>query len=80
MADFSVSLTSIQEIKQFVDAAAHCPCEVDVRSGKDVVNARSIMGLFSLDLSHPLQVAVQGTPEQQERFRSGVAPFVLQGT
>ena len=34
MSTFFVSLASIDDVKQFVDAATRCPCEVDVRSGR----------------------------------------------
>ena len=58
MSTFFVSLASIDDVKQFVDAATRCPCEVDVRSGRYLVNAKSIMGLFSLELSKPVEVEV----------------------
>ncbi len=76
MADFSVSLTSVDQVKQFVDAACRCSCEVDVSSGRYVVNAKSIMGLFSLDLSQPVGVSVRGAPEDKEAFRTRVAEFL----
>ena len=38
MSTFFVSLASIDDVKQFVDAATRCPCEVDVRSGRYLVN------------------------------------------
>ena len=52
MSEFFVSLSSIEDVRQFVNAATCCPCEVDVLSGRYVIDAKSIMGLFSLDLSH----------------------------
>ena len=61
MSGFFVALSSIDDVKHFVDAASRCPCEVDVLSGRYVINAKSIMGLFSLDLSQPVQVEVHGT-------------------
>ena len=56
MSEFFVSLSSIEDVRQFVNAATCCPCEVDVLSGRYVIDAKSIMGLFSLDLSHPVKV------------------------
>ena len=58
MSEFFVSLSSIEDVRQFVNAATCCPCEVDVLSGRYVIDAKSIMGLFSLDLSHPVKVEV----------------------
>ena len=51
MQTFFVSLSSISDVKKFVDAATRCACEVDVLSGRYVINAKSIMGLF-LSLIH----------------------------
>ena len=75
MADFMVSLASMEHVKRFVDIACGCPCEVDVRAGRYVVNAKSVLGLFSLDLSQPVEVEVLGTPAQKEAFRESVKEF-----
>ena len=73
MSTFFVSLSSIDDVKAFVDAANHCPCEVDVRSGRYLVNAKSIMGLFSLDLAKPVEVEVLGTDAETDAFRGRVS-------
>ena len=73
MMQFKVSLTSIQDVRRFVDAATRCPCEVDVLSGRYVIDAKSIMGLFSLDLSQPVQVVVHGGEAEQAAFARDVA-------
>ena len=76
MHAFYVSLSSIEDVKQFVDAANHCTCEVDVLSGRYVINAKSIMGLFSINLSQPVRVEVHGTDTQGADFEQSVASFV----
>lgn len=78
MVAFSVSLSSINDVKDFVDAAAHVKCEIDVLSGRYIVNAKSIMGLCSVDLSQPVRVEVHGTDEQGTAFRQAVARFVAE--
>ena len=78
MADFSVSLTSVDQVKQFVDAACRCSCEVDVSSGRYVVNAKSVLGLFSLDLSQPVEVEVLGTGAEKAAFQENVREFVVE--
>ena len=75
MSGCFVALSSIDDVKHFVDAASRCPCEVDVLSGRYVINAKSIMGLFSLDLSQPVQVEVHGTDAQRGAFQADVAAF-----
>lgn len=77
MYPFYVSLSSIEDVKKFVDAANHCDCEVDVLSGRYIINAKSIMGLFSIDLAKPVRVEVHGTQEQGQAFEQSVAPFTV---
>ena len=73
MSEFFVSLSSIEDVRQFVNAATCCPCEVDVLSGRYVIDAKSIMGLFSLDLSHPVKVEVHGSDADRAAFEQRVA-------
>jgi Phosphotransferase system, HPr-related proteins len=77
MTSFSVMLTSVETVKTFVDAATLFPCEIDVKSGRYLINAKSIMGLFSLDLSTTLTVEVHGDDAQGEAFRQSVSQFVV---
>lgn len=58
MPRFELTLSSVNDIKHFVNAASACPCDVDVIAGRYLVNGKSIMGLFSLDLSQPVEVEV----------------------
>ncbi len=58
MPRFSLTLSSVNDVKNFVDAASGCPCDVDVIAGRYLVNGKSIMGLFSIDLSQPVEVEV----------------------
>ena len=78
MPEFYVSLSSIEDVRQFVNAATRCPCEVDVLSGRYVVDGKSIMGLFSLDLSQPVKVEVRGAEEEREAFFRSLAPFAAE--
>lgn len=58
MPRFSLTLSSVNDVKNFVDAASACPCDVDVIAGRYLVNGKSIMGLFSIDLSQSVEVDV----------------------
>ncbi len=65
---FWMNLNSIEKAKDFADIAACVPCEVDVCSGRYVVDGKSLLGLFSVDLSKPVRVIVHGTEEEQEKL------------
>ena len=45
-------LNSINDVKRFVAAASARPCDIDVVSGRYIIDAKSIMGIFSIDLSN----------------------------
>ena len=55
-----VLLDKITDIKDFVDLSSKCTEDVTIGSGRFKVNAKSIMALFSLDLTKPLKVEFYG--------------------
>ena len=75
--EFSVLLSSVADVKYFVDAACVYPDEVDVLAGRYVVNGKSIMGLFSIDLSGPLTVRLSGNRPEGEAMKQKLAPFLV---
>lgn len=74
--EFQVLLTSVADVKDFVDATTACPSEIDVLSGRYVVNGKSIMCLFSIDLSVPVTVVVHGDGAEEQEFFRRVGRFV----
>ena len=54
----TVLLESINDVKEFVNTVARYDFEVDLVSGRYAVDAKSIMGIFSLDLSKPIQMNI----------------------
>ena len=73
-----VMLRSISDVKKFVSAACAQPYDIDILSGRYVVDAKSIMGLFSIDLSKPIRVEVHGTGADAESFRKSVEDFIVE--
>ncbi len=58
MKSYEIFLKSIIDVKNFVNAINSFDFEVDLVSGRYVVDAKSIMGIFSLDLSRPITLRV----------------------
>ena len=58
MKSIKISLEMAQRVKEFVNVTQDFPCEILLKSGKYVVDAKSILGIFSLDLSQPVTVEV----------------------
>ena len=55
--NFIISLDSIADVNAFANTIAHFKSEIDLSSGRYIVNAKSIMGIFSLDLTKPIDLA-----------------------
>ena len=56
MVTFNVSFKSINGVQEFVNIVCKYQYDIDLVSGRYVVNAKSIMGIYSLDLSKPIEV------------------------
>lgn len=53
-----IMLTTTNDVKEVVNRATTCPYQIDLCRGRYVVDAKSLMGIFSLDLTQPLTVKV----------------------
>ena len=74
MKEFTVLLSSINDVKNFVNVVTKYDYEIDLTSGRYVVDAKSIMGIFSLDLTKPSKVEAHG--EDCTELLTDLAPFI----
>ena len=58
MTEFTVVLSSINDVKSFVNVVTKYDYEIDLTSGRYVVDAKSIMGIFSLDITKPISLHI----------------------
>lgn len=58
MQAVTISLTQVNQVREFVNLVEQASCDVDVVSGRYTVNAKSMLGIYSLDLSKPIQVLI----------------------
>lgn len=75
MKTFNIMLNSINDVKNFVNTVNKYDFDVDLTSGRYVVDAKSIMGIFSLDLSKPIKVEVFS--DEAGAFIEEMKPFVI---
>ena len=75
MKKVTVSLASINDVKSFVNIVSKYDFDVDLISGRYVVDAKSIMGIFSLDLSKPIDVEV--ITDDCDSFIDEIKPFTV---
>jgi len=74
MKSCEIMLTSINDVKNFVNIVNNYDFDVDLVSGRYVVDAKSIMGIFSLDLSKPIKVEVR--LDDCDQFMNDLKPFI----
>ena len=58
MKTINIKLSTIENVKDFVNIVSKYDYEIDLKSGRYVVDAKSIMGIFSLDLMNNIEVTV----------------------
>lgn len=56
MLNYTIMLNTINDVKQFVNTVSKYDFDVDLVSGRYAIDAKSIMGIFSLDLSKPIRI------------------------
>ena len=74
MVKLTVNIVSMQDADKFNKLCSKFDCDMDVQSGKQYVDAKSIMGIVSLDLSKPL-VLNAGTDDDQ-KIKEAFADFI----
>lgn len=69
-----VMLSTLEDAKAFVAAATKCDFDVDVFYNRVIIDAKSILGVLSLDLTRVLTVEFNGSNEEFEEFLETKAP------
>ena len=76
MQEINIALRDMQAIREFVQAVVLLDYDVDLVQGRYIVDAKSIMGIFSLNLSKPIKVEVHS--DDCQKFLDEVARFVVE--
>ena len=75
MKKTTVMLDSISAVKNFVNIVTAYDFEVDLASGRYAVDAKSIMGIFSLDLSKPIQLTAH--TDDADKFFNEIKDYIV---
>ena len=75
MKSIPIKLSFAEEVKTFVNVANRYSYDMDLRAGRHVVDAKSILGIFSLDLSKPITLEVYA--ENCDDLLEELKPFVV---
>ena len=76
MKTVKISLNSIDKVKSFVNDLTKFDTDFDLVSGRDVIDAKSIMGIFSLDLSKPIDLNIHAEGDAED-ILTVLAPYIV---
>ena len=77
MKTVQISLNSIDKVKSFVNEITKFDNDFDLVSGRYVIDAKSIMGIFSLDLSKPIELYVHAEGNVTDDILSALDPYII---
>ena len=76
MKTVKVSLNTVDKVKSFVNTVNQLDSDFDLVSGRYVIDAKSIMGIFSLDLSKPIELNIHAD-EDVDAIVEKLTPFIV---
>ncbi len=76
MKTITIMLNSIDKVKEFVNTLSKFDSDFDLISGRYVIDAKSIMGIFSLDLSKKIELNIHATDKLDE-IMEALKPYVV---
>lgn len=77
MKTVDISLNTIEKVKSFVSTISKYDYDFDLISGRYVIDAKSIMGIFSLDLSKPITLDIHTDDENIESIIESLKDYLV---
>lgn len=75
MKTVDIKLSSIEDVRNFVNIVTKYDMDIDLMSGRYIVDAKSIMGIFSLDLMKPIQLTAHA--EDTDALMADIKPYII---
>ncbi|MGN0549715.1 MAG: HPr family phosphocarrier protein [Acutalibacteraceae bacterium] len=75
MHDMYVSLGTIESVKKFVAIISKYDEDFELISSKYIIDAKSILGIFSIDLSKPVLLRINAEGDRLEEIKEAVKEF-----
>jgi phosphotransferase system HPr-like phosphotransfer protein len=76
MKKAKISLNTAEKVREFISVASELDCELDLVSGRRVIDGKSMMGIFSLDLTKPIEMNIN-TREDMEYILKAFQNFII---
>ncbi|MGI6080153.1 MAG: HPr family phosphocarrier protein [Candidatus Avilachnospira sp.] len=77
MKEVRISLNTIDKVKSFVNDLNRYDVDFDLVSGRYIIDAKSIMGIFSLDLSKPITLNIHADGNLDEILET-LKPYIIE--
>ena len=78
MKTVKILLSTINDVRDFVTLASRTDADLDLASGRYVVDGKSIMGIFSLDLMNPIELTIHSEDSAVvENLLESLKPFIV---
>ena len=78
MKTVQISLNSIDKVKSFVNDITRFDYDFDLVSGRYVIDAKSIMGIFSLDISKPIDLNIYAEDAEITPIMDALKPYLVE--
>ena len=78
MKTVKISLNSIDKVKSFVNEITKYDYDFDLVSGRYVIDAKSIMGIFSLDLSKSIDLNIHADDNENDKILETLKPYIVE--
>ena len=75
MKTATIKLSLVENVNKFVNTVSRYPFDMDLRCGRHVVDAKSILGIFSLDLSRPISLEIYS--DDCTELLEEIKPFIV---
>ena len=75
MKSVDIKLSSIEDVRNFVNIVSKYDIEIDLSSGRYIVDAKSIMGIFSLDLLKPIKLTAHS--DNTDELFAEIKPYMI---
>ena len=76
MKSINIKLSLAENVKTFVNMVNRYPYDMDLRAGRHVVDAKSILGIFSLDLSKPIDLNIHAE-DDSDVILQALKPYII---
>ena len=77
MKSLQITLSMAESVKNFVNIVSKYPYEIDLKSGRFVIDAKSLLGIFSLDLSKSIDLNIHDD-DDIDNILSALEPYIVE--